>query len=163
MVIKQKINRNQKKSIKAVYEDLLLAWNGCDAKSFGDLFSRSGDFIGFDGDKATGIHGIKRSLSGKFKTDGTGMVIGIVKEIRQIGGAVLVLHAIAGTLLPDKKDFNPTLTGVQTVVTRYDNKKYWVELFQTTPAVAGIVNENIISELRETLKVLDESHQLPDL
>src|SRR5882762_9628235 len=94
---------------KTLYEDLLLAWNGCNADDFARLFSVNGNMIGFDGSQANGFAEISQHLTKIFADHRTGSFIGIIKEVRQIAETVFVLRAVAGIVPAGEKDINPDL------------------------------------------------------
>jgi uncharacterized protein (TIGR02246 family) len=159
-----KVDPDFKRIIKTLYDDLLVAWNGCEAEVFAGLFSHEGNLIGFDGSRANGSVEIKRHLSKIFQDHRTGLFIGIVKEIRRINETVFLLQAVAGMVPAGEKDIHPDLNCIQTLISSMYDDRFLIELFQTTPAALNErtdLSEQLTDELRQTLQELKDTHAIP--
>ena len=120
-------------AVRDLYVQLLEAWNGRDAGTFAKLFATDGTMIGFDGTSMTGRQ-IPGHLRPIFADHPTATYVAKVRETRELGPDVVLLRAIAGMVPPGRKELNPALNAVQTVVAEQTEDGWAVVLFQNTPA-----------------------------
>jgi uncharacterized protein (TIGR02246 family) len=116
-------------SVLEVYEELLSAWNRCDAKAYAALFADDAAVVGFDGSQVAGSE-VEAHLTGIFTDHRTAAYVWKVRETKQLGGGVELLRAIVGMIPPGGTEPNPATNAVQSLVT-VDGQ---VALFQNTPA-----------------------------
>src|SRR5690349_23086931 len=93
-------------AVRDLYEQLIRAWNGRDAKAFADLFATDGTMVGFDGTQATGAE-ILEHLGGVFGDHPTAAYVARVREVRPLGADAAVLRAIVGMVPPGKSELAP--------------------------------------------------------
>jgi uncharacterized protein (TIGR02246 family) len=120
-------------AVRELYAHLLQAWNGRNAEDFSALFSADGTMIGFDGTAMTGRQ-IPGHLKPIFADHPTATYVAKVREARELGSGAVLLRAIAGMVPPGRRELNPALNAVQTVVAERHDDGWAVVLFQNTPA-----------------------------
>ena len=66
-------------------------------------------------------------------------------------------------ILSGKRDIDPGLNCIQTLISSMDQDRFRIELFQTTPAALRerTVKEQLTKELRQTLEELKDVHAMP--
>ena len=94
--------------VRALYSDLLDAWNRRDAKGYAALFVHSGQIVGFDGSQVSAEH-LAEHLDGIFADHPTSPYVAKVRWVRPLGPDAalltydLMVHgAIAGHQLPQR-------------------------------------------------------------
>ena len=125
---------SQRSQLISLYESLIKSWNNQDAKGMASLYARNGGQIGFDGSQITGPEEIEQHLAPIFRDHPTGKFVFIVRDVRLLGDAVGLVHAIAGMVPRDGTRINSSLNAVQSMLARKQRGKWKVELFQNTPA-----------------------------
>jgi uncharacterized protein (TIGR02246 family) len=120
-------------SVRALYADLIDAWNRRDAKAFAHLFADDGNMVGFDGSQATAPD-IEGHLQPIFTDHPTARYVVRVREVRPLGAQAAVLRAIAGMVPPGQDQLNPDLNAVQAVTAEEFDGRWRIVLFQNTPA-----------------------------
>ncbi|WP_164669258.1 SgcJ/EcaC family oxidoreductase [Virgibacillus doumboii] len=125
---------NDINDIKKLYEKLIDGWNNRNADQMAQLFTESGEQIGFDGSLLTGPDKIIKELSAIFDSHPTPPFISVVQEAHFIGEDSAILRAIVGMVPPDKTELDPDLNAYQTLVAVNRDGEWKVELFQNTPA-----------------------------
>jgi uncharacterized protein (TIGR02246 family) len=124
------------KAVRALYGDLLDAWNRRDAGDFARLFAPDGHLVGFDGSQAASSE-IESHLRPIFDSHPTAAYVAKVLQVREVppaGGRAAVLRAIAGMVPPGQDRVNPDVNAVQSLVAEEHEGTWWIVLFQTTPA-----------------------------
>jgi uncharacterized protein (TIGR02246 family) len=121
------------KAVRALYADLLDAWNRRDARDFAKLFAADGQMVGFDGSQVAGSE-IESHLGPIFESHPTAEYVATVREVRPAGGQAAVLRAAAGMVPPGQDRVNPDVNAVQSLVAEEDDGTWSIVLFQTTPA-----------------------------
>jgi len=124
----------QKPAVRELYQTNLDCWNRRDAAGMAALYGPRSLQIGFDGSQMVGAANIESTLNTIFANHMTAMYIGIVREVYFISSDVAILHAVAGMLPRDKREINPAVNVVQTLVAKRVNFRWHIELFQNTPA-----------------------------
>ncbi|KGX85646.1 SgcJ/EcaC family oxidoreductase [Pontibacillus marinus] len=128
------MNDNQEVTVKKVYEDLIKAWNERDAERMSNLFTESGESIGFDGSISKGQEQILSHLKPIFRDYPTPPFVSKIKEVKFIGNYTAILRGIAGMIPPNESDINPDLNTHHTLVLELKEDEWKIELFQNTPA-----------------------------
>jgi uncharacterized protein (TIGR02246 family) len=124
----------EQREVRDLYRRLLTAWNSQDAEAFGNLFTESGEQIGFDGTQAAGAKQITQHLRSVFGDHQTARYVSLVRSVRLVGPAVAVLRAEVGMLPPDDEDIRPELNAVQSLLAVAGPDGWRVALFHNTPA-----------------------------
>ncbi|MFD2923622.1 SgcJ/EcaC family oxidoreductase [Halobacillus naozhouensis] len=146
-------NTRIKEEVTDLYQKLIRAWNNRSAKGMADLYTETGEQIGFDGSLLAGPDEISTHLSEIFAQHPTPPFTSKVKEVRLLGEESAVLRAIVGMVPPGKSELNPELNAHQTLMAVKINHEWKVELFQNTPAQyhgRPDLAENMTEELKNT-------------
>ena len=117
----------------SVYTRLLEAWNRRDAAAFAALFGTDGLAIGFDGSQMQGRSAIERELAGIFTNHVTAAYVAKVRSIRALANDTMLVHAVVGMVPPGKKEINPAVNAIQTVLV-VGGTAPTIALLQSTPA-----------------------------
>lgn len=120
--------------VRALYTDLLEAWNAQDARAFAASFADDGEVIGFDGSIMAGSGAIEAELSRIFSDHPTGRYVGIVRELAPVNDDVVVLRAVAGVIPAGASEPRPELNSVQRMVAGRRDGQWRIALYQNTPA-----------------------------
>src|SRR5437868_3158284 len=102
--------------VRAVYLELLDAWNRRDAAGFARCFTETGSSIGFDGSAANGRAEIEAHLAPIFRDHQTPVYVEKLRETRLLAPSVALLRAVAGMVPAGAHDINPALNAVQSVI-----------------------------------------------
>ncbi|QPA32928.1 SgcJ/EcaC family oxidoreductase [Thermaerobacillus caldiproteolyticus] len=124
----------QETEIRALYQQLLDGWNKRSADAMAEPFAEDGELIGFDGSQVIGKTEIVAHLQPIFADHPTPVYVGKVRNVRFLGPEVAVLRAIAGMVPRGQSDIDPKLNTHHTLVTVKREGKWYIELFQNTPA-----------------------------
>ena len=146
---------DQEVAVKKIYEDLIKAWNNRDAEKMGNLFTQSGENIGFDGSLSKGREEIISHLQPIFRDHPTAPFVHKVKEVKFIGDQTAILRAIAGMIPPGESDIKPDVNTHHTLVLAHKEDKWEIELFQNTPAQfhgRPELMDQMTRELRERIR-----------
>jgi uncharacterized protein (TIGR02246 family) len=142
-------------AVRALYQGLIEAWNAASASAFADLFLEDGDAIGFDGTKHSGRERIAGELGAIFNDHATGRYVAKIRDVRGLADGAAMLHADVGMVPAGATDLKPELNARQVLVTERRDGKWFVVLFQTTPAALhGQPDEvqALTDELREEMR-----------
>jgi uncharacterized protein (TIGR02246 family) len=120
--------------IRALYVELLDAWNRRSGAAVAAGFADDGDIVGFDGTHHSGRLSIASDLRRVFGSKQTAAYIGLIRSVRAITDGVAVLHAHAGAIPPGGNDVDPALHSVHTLVAVAEGGRWKISLFQSTPA-----------------------------
>jgi uncharacterized protein (TIGR02246 family) len=137
--------------IRALHRNLLEAWNRRDAAAMARLYAPDGTQIGFDGSHMSGAKEIEAHLAPIFANHPTAAFVSIVREVRELSPTVALLRADAGMIPPGKKEINPAVNAVQSLVAIRIDGAWRIALFQNTPAAfhgRPDAAEKLTSELR---------------
>jgi uncharacterized protein (TIGR02246 family) len=96
----------------ALYTRLLEAWNRRDALAFAALFTADGHTVGFDGSQMSGRDEIASTLTGIFEHHQTASYVASVREVRQLGSAVVLIRAAVGMVPPGQRELNPAVNAI---------------------------------------------------
>jgi uncharacterized protein (TIGR02246 family) len=117
-----------------LYASILDGWNRRDAAAFAAPFADDGEVVGFDGTPVAGRARIAEAMAAIFRDHQTGMYVGIVRHVREIGQDVALLRAVSGVVPAGARDINPDLNAVVSLVAERHNDRWRVLLYQNTPA-----------------------------
>lgn len=120
--------------IIALYSRVLNAWNVRSASSFAAQFTENAGVIGFDGSQMEGRAAIAAEVSRIFADHRPAAFVAKVREVRSLGGNVMLLRAVAGMLPPDESDLKPSRNSIQSLVAVVEGGAPKIALFQNTPA-----------------------------
>lgn len=141
--------------IVELYRRLLDAWNNQDASAMANLFAEDGESIGFDGSQSVGIQNIYSHLKPIFDNHVTARFVYKIKSVKLFATDFAVLRAIAGMVPPGKSDLNPAANTHHTIVAVKKSGKWFIQLFQNTPAQFHghpELVEEMTNELRELIR-----------
>lgn len=146
---------DQSNEIVTIYQQLLEAWNGRNARGMADLFAEDGESIGFDGSLSIGREEIFSHLKPIFEDHPTARFVSKVKDLRFLSSDTAILRAIAGMVPRGQSELNPEVNTHQTLVVEKIEGTWRIQLFQNTPAQfhgRPELVEQMTAELREQLK-----------
>ena len=103
-------------TVVALYRRLLEAWNQRDADAFASLFTADGSVVGFDGSQMNGAAQIAAELRAIFASHQTATYVAKVREVRTLDSHAMLLRAVVGMAPPGKKELNPAVNAIQSVV-----------------------------------------------
>jgi uncharacterized protein (TIGR02246 family) len=119
--------------IRALYQQLLQAWNDRNATEMASLFETDGITIGFDGSEMQGQDQIGSQIANIFRDHQTAAYVWKVKEVRLLNSETGLLRGIAGMAPPGKSELDPSKHAIQTLLARKSD--VWrIVLYQNTPA-----------------------------
>jgi uncharacterized protein (TIGR02246 family) len=122
------------RAVRALYGDLLEAWNRSDARAFATLFETKCVCIGFDGSEYTSSAEVESSLEAIFKDHPVARYVSIVRDVRQIAVGTLLLRAAAGMVPPGKREIKSERNAVQLLVASNNSGAWKIASYQNTPA-----------------------------
>jgi uncharacterized protein (TIGR02246 family) len=125
--------KSSEAAVRALYEDLLAAWNRRDARGYAALFAPDGVLVEFDGSQVPGSQ-IEDHLTPIFADDAPASYVSKVREVLPLGEEVVLLHAIVGMVPPGRTVLDPAANSVQSLVAQYRSGTWRVVLFHNTPA-----------------------------
>ncbi len=140
--------------VKAIYTQLLDAWNERNAEGMAELYSEDGESIGFDGSQSIGRQEIFSHLKPIFEHHLTARFVSKVKDVRFLSSEIAILRAIAGMVPPGQSDINPNVNTHHTLVVVKSEGDWRIQLFQNTPAQfhgRPELVQQMTQELRELL------------
>jgi uncharacterized protein (TIGR02246 family) len=120
--------------IRALYADLLDAWNRRDAAAYAAMFSDDANVVGFDGSQMNGRAELERTIGAIFRDHQTSAYVWMVREVRSISLDVAILRAVVGMVPPGGSSINPAVNAIQTAVAARHDGRWRLELLQSTPA-----------------------------
>ncbi len=121
-------------STRALYRQLLQAWNDRDAVAMCALLALDGSMVGFDGSNFSGPDEVLKHLKPTLDTMPTPTYVASVREVRELGPDTTLLRAAAGMVPRGKGNINPALNALHLVVATRRDGEWRVAHFQTTPA-----------------------------
>lgn len=141
-------------AIRALYEDMLTAWNNRDGDAYAAPFADDGTAIGFDGSEHSGQARIAADMKRIFADHPTGRYVWKVRSVRLLGSDAGVLRAISGIVPAGQSDLNQQINALQTLVAARLDGQWRTILVQNTPAQyhgRPELLEQMTAELRELL------------
>jgi uncharacterized protein (TIGR02246 family) len=143
-------------AVRALYEDLLAAWNRRDARGYAALFAPDGALVGFDGSQVPGSQ-VEDHLTAIFADDGPASYVSHVREVRPLGEEVVLLRAIVGAVPPGRTVLDPAANSVQSLVAQNRSGTWRVVLFHDIPARYHSRPELVKQHTDELRQVLHKS------
>jgi uncharacterized protein (TIGR02246 family) len=98
------------------------------------LFAEDGSSVGFDGSQMNGKAQIESEIGQIFSHHQTASYVWKIREVRFLSPAVALLRAVAGMVPPGRKDINPEVNAIQSLIVIKENDTWRISLFQNTPA-----------------------------
>ncbi|WP_019423113.1 SgcJ/EcaC family oxidoreductase [Paenibacillus sp. OSY-SE] len=141
--------------VRALYQQLIDAWNNRSARAMAELFAEEGEIIGFDGSQEIGRDEIFTHLKPIFENHPTAIFVSKVKSVRVLGSEIAIVRAIAGMVPRGQSELDPNVNTHQTLVAVIDEGNWRIQLFQNTPAQfhgRPELVEQMTEELRQLLK-----------
>jgi uncharacterized protein (TIGR02246 family) len=120
-------------AVRALYENLLVAWNQRDAGRYAALFADDGALIGFDGSEVAGSE-VQDHLTQIFADHPTAAYVWQVRDVKVLAEGVVLVQAIVGMVPPGQHELNPATNAVQSLVAVERSGTWLIALFQNTPA-----------------------------
>lgn len=120
-------------AVRALYQQLMDAWNEGSAEAYAESFAEGGVRVGFDGTAFEGrqeIVSFHQPLFDKW-LKGTRLV-GDVTRVRFLAPNVALMHAIGGTILRGKSKPHPSRASIQTLVAVQNHGEWKLAAFQNT-------------------------------
>jgi uncharacterized protein (TIGR02246 family) len=145
-------------AVRALYEELLDAWNRRDAQGYAALFAPDGALVGFDGSQVPGSE-VGDHLTPIFADHPTASYVWKVREVRLLTEGVALLRAVAGMVPPGRTELNPAANAVQSLVADNRSGAWRVMLFQNTPAQYHGRPELLEQHTDELSRILDGSSE----
>ena len=121
-------------ALRTIHQTILNGWNSRDPEAMVADFADDGQSIGFDGSQHTGRTLMVSDMKAIFAKHQTPSYVGKVRGVRFIGADAAVLTAVVGMKKPGQSEIMPELNAIQTIVAEKRNGKWFVVLFQNTPA-----------------------------
>jgi uncharacterized protein (TIGR02246 family) len=124
---------DEEAAVRALYNELMDAWNKGSGEAFAAVFAEDGDLIGFDGVHFQGRQEILPFHQQLFETylKGTRLV-GQVTSVRFLSSDVALMHALGGTVLRGKSTPSPERDSIQTLVAIKRSGEWRLAAFQNT-------------------------------
>ena len=119
--------------VRALYQQLMDAWNRGSGADFAAVFAEHGDLVAFDGTHFKGPHEIgpfHQELFDKWLRGSR--LVGQVTTVRFLAPDVALIHAVGGTVLPGKTEPAPERDSIQTLVARRQAGEWRLAAFQNT-------------------------------
>jgi uncharacterized protein (TIGR02246 family) len=120
-------------AVRALYQQLMDAWNEGSAEAYAELFAEDGVLVGFDGTAFEGRQEIVAFHQPLFEKwlKGTRLV-GDVTRVQFLVPNVALMHAIGGTILRGKSKPHPSRASIQTLVAVQNHGEWKLAAFQNT-------------------------------
>lgn len=146
---------NEEGRVRALYQQLLEAWNQRRAAQMAELFLDDGVVIGFDGSQMRGASAVNDEMRQIFADHRPARYVGIVRTVAFLKPEVAVVHAVAGMVLPGTRGIKRENNAVQ-ILTAVQREGQWrIAVYQNTPARFDgrpKLAAELTAELEETLK-----------
>jgi uncharacterized protein (TIGR02246 family) len=120
--------------VKALYDQLIAAWNDHDGEAMAKPFAEDGMIIGFDGSISSGKETIGAEMSNLFADHETAPYAVKVQSVRPLGPQAMILRAIAGLVPPGQTAINSETNSHQTLIAEEQQGQWRIVLFQNTAA-----------------------------
>jgi uncharacterized protein (TIGR02246 family) len=120
--------------VRALYDQLIAAWNDHDGEAMAKPFAEDGVIIGFDGSISSGRETIGAEMSNIFADYETARYAVTVQSVRPLGPQAMILRAIAGLVPPGQTAINSETNSHQTLIAEEQPGQWRIVLFQNTAA-----------------------------
>lgn len=120
-------------AMRALYQQLMDAWNQGSGEAFAAVFIEDGDLVAFDG---THFHGraeiapFHQELFDKWLKGSR--LVGQVKDVRFLSPEIALMHAVGSTVLRGKSKPTPERDSIQTLVAVREAGEWRLAAFQNT-------------------------------
>lgn len=139
-----------------LYARMIEAWDKRNARDFALQFASDGSLVGFDGSQINGQLEIGAHVTEVFTHHQTPCYVTIVRDVRLVANDVTLLRANTGLMPSGKKDIDPALNAVQSMLAVHKSGSWKIALFQNTPAkydmrpdLANQLTEELRAKLRD--------------
>ncbi len=122
------------KAVEDLYFNFLHAWNERNSRAMADYFTEDGEMVGYDGSQAFGPEEIHAHLEPIFSSFPTPPYYAKVKNVSFLSDDAVMVRAIAGMIPVGKTELSQELNTHHTVIAVRDEEKWFIKLFQNTPA-----------------------------
>jgi uncharacterized protein (TIGR02246 family) len=120
-------------AIRALYQQMMDAWNKGSDEAYAAPFAEDGDLIGFDGTHFKGRREIAPFHQRLFETHLKGTrLVGQVTSVRFLSLDVALMHAVGGTVMRGKSGPSPERDSIQTLVATKRGGEWLLAAFQNT-------------------------------
>lgn len=143
--------------VRALHAEILDAWNAQDANRYAAVFASDANVIGFDGSMMDGAGEIAAELTKIFADHETARYIAKVLQVRPLAEDIddaALLRAVVGMVPPGRRDINPAVNAVQSLVAVRVGGRWLATLLHNTPAAfhgRPEQSERLTEELRRLL------------
>lgn len=118
---------------RALYAELLDAWNRRSSSDFASLFAGDARMIGFDGSQVLGNE-VEAHLDPIFANHPTAKYVAKIHDVQPLSPQVVLLSAIAGMVPPGQTKIKPAVNAVQSLIAVHRDGSWQIALYQNTPA-----------------------------
>lgn len=125
---------NDEAAVRALHQAMLDMWNQRNAAGMAALYQPFATVVGFDGSQHTSAAELGTTMANIFAHHPTGSYVGRVRQVRFLGSDTAMLLAVVGMVPAGKKELNPALNAVQSMVAQREEGGWRIALFQNTPA-----------------------------
>lgn len=122
------------KAVENLYFNFIQAWNERNSRAMADHFTEDGEMVGYDGSQAFGPEEIHAHLEPIFSSFPTPPYYAKVKNVSFLSEDAVMVRAIAGMIPVGKTELSPELNTHHTVIAVRVEDKWFIKLFQNTPA-----------------------------
>jgi uncharacterized protein (TIGR02246 family) len=120
-------------AVRALYQQLMEAWNTGSGEAYAAPFADDGDLIGFDGTHFKGRHEIAPFHQRLFDTHLKGTrLVGQITSVRFLRPDVALMHAVGGTVMRGKSAPAPERDSIQTLVATKCGGEWRLAAFHNT-------------------------------
>ena len=120
-------------AVRALYQQLIDAWNSSSGEVYAAPFAEDGDLIGFDGTHFKGRQEIAPFHHRLFDTHLKGTrLVGQVTSVRFLSPDVALMHAVGGTVMRGKSAPTPERDSIQTLVATNCGGEWRLAAFHNT-------------------------------
>jgi uncharacterized protein (TIGR02246 family) len=120
-------------AVRALYQQMMDAWNKGSGEAYSAPFAEDGDLIGFDGTHFKGRHEIAPFHQRLFDTHLKGTrLVGQVTGVRFLSPDVALMHAVGGTVMRGKSAPAPERDSIQTLVATKCGGEWRLAAFHNT-------------------------------
>ncbi len=120
-------------AVRALYQQMMDAWNKGSGEAFAAPFDEDGDLIGFDGTHFKGRQEIAPFHQRLFDTHLKGTrLVGQVTRVRFLSPDVALMHAVGGTVMRGRSVPSPERDSIQTLVATKREGEWRLAAFQNT-------------------------------
>jgi len=126
-------NPTDEAAVRALYQELMDAWNKGSGDAFAAVFTEDGDLVAFDGTHFKGreeIAPFHQELFDKWMKGSR--LVGQVKDVRFLNPDVALMHAVGSTVMRGKSEPSPERDSIQTLGAVRQDGEWRLAAFQNT-------------------------------